>query len=43
MYYEENLTEEEIAEKLGISVPAVCYRLRDARSRFEKNIEKYFA
>ena len=43
MYYEENLTEEEIAEKLGISVPAVCYRLRDVRSRFEKNTEKYFA
>jgi RNA polymerase sigma factor (sigma-70 family) len=43
MYYEENLTVEEIAEKLGITPAAVSYRLRDARSRFEKNVEKFFS
>ncbi len=43
LYYEENLTVEEIAEELGITPAAVSYRLRDARSRFGKNIEKYFS
>ena len=42
LYFNEGLTQRQIAEKLGISHRAVGFRLKGALEHFEKNPEKFF-
>ena len=42
LYYDEDMTLEEIDRTLGISAPAVLYRLDGVSKKLNKNMEQFF-